>query len=505
MNHNLFQKLRDKFPADLNKPWLVIPNGESITYEKLDHMTAKYAGALIKIGIQKGDRILVKIEKTPEALFLYLATLRIGAVYIPLNSSYTSVEVIYFFENSQPSLFITDPKDESQLRDILKEKQKLLLLTLSADENNSFFPYIYDASPSHKIESVAGDEIASIIYTSGTTGLSKGAMLSHDNLASNAQTLNKLWGFSSKDVLIHSLPIYHIHGLFVALHCAMLSGIEIRFLKNFDPELIIKELYSCTVMMGVPTHYIRLLKNKNFSKECCSNMRLFISGSAPLLPNIWTKFLSHTGHKILERYGMSEAGMIASNPLKGERKPGSVGLPLENIIVRIRNSKNKTLPNKQTGILQVKGPNVFKGYWQMPSLSKTEFTSDNFFITGDLANINDNGEITIIGRSKDLIISGGLNVYPKNIEDIINSIEGILESAVIGAPHQDLGEGVIAIVCADPEFNIDGQTIKNNLRSSLAGFKIPKKIIFVENLPKNTMGKIQKNILRQNFCHIFHS
>ena len=502
MNQNLYLLLRQHFPADPDTPWLVLPDGHSVPYGDIEPTTARYAGALHSLGIGHGDRVLAQIDKSPEALLLYLATLRLGAIYVPLNTAYTPTEVIYFLGDAQPGLFIARPDREATLSEAA-QAAGAMLLTLDESGQGSLSERVDQAMSLKAVTTVSGDDIASIIYTSGTTGRSKGAMLSHDNLASNALTLEALWGFVDTDVLLHALPTYHVHGLFVAVHCAMLRGIPMLFLPRFDPVEVLIQLRSATVMMGVPTFYTRLLQAEGFDRARCEHMRLFISGSAPLLAQTWQMFYQLTGHRILERYGMSEANMVASNPLEGERLPGTVGFALPGITLRVCDNAHRPLPPGQTGVLEMRGPNVFQGYWQMPEKTASEFTNDGFFVSGDLATLTEDGRVSIVGREKDLVISGGLNVYPKEIEEAIDALPGVNEAAVIGVPHADLGEGLVAVICVTPGDTLDTDSVIEALKASLAGFKVPRQIYSVDELPRNAMGKVQKNILRERYAETF--
>ena len=465
-------------------------------------MSARYAGALRSLDVTQGDRVLVQVDKSPYALLLYLATLRIGAIFVPLNTAYTPTEVAYFLGDAQPRLFVARPKTEDDLVDIARNTGAALL-TFDTDGAGSLADAMANAEAVEEIARTDANDIASIIYTSGTTGRSKGAMLSHDNLASNALTLIDLWGFRETDVLLHALPIYHVHGLFVAVHCAMLCGISMRFLERFDPDEVMRQLPAITVMMGVPTFYTRLLQTSDFNQGSCERVRLFISGSAPLLEQTWHAFFEQTGQRILERYGMSEAIMIASNPLEGERIPGTVGYALADVTIRICDNENQPVAANETGVLQMRGPNVFKGYWQMPEKTASEFTDDGFFISGDMAKMDEHGRIQIVGREKDLVISGGLNIYPKEIEEAIDALDGVSETAIIGVPHADLGEGLVAVICPAAGFKIEPEAIITTLKPRLAGFKVPRKIFTVDRLPRNAMGKVQKNVLREQFSDAF--
>ena len=465
-------------------------------------MSARYAGALRSLDVTQGDRVLVQVDKSPYALLLYLATLRIGAIFVPLNTAYTPTEVAYFLGDAQPRLFVARPKTEDDLVDIARNTGAALL-TFDTDGAGSLADAMANAEAVEEIARTDANDIASIIYTSGTTGRSKGAMLSHDNLASNALTLIDLWGFRETDVLLHALPIYHVHGLFVAVHCAMLCGISMRFLERFDPDEVMRQLPAITVMMGVPTFYTRLLQTSDFTQGSCERVRLFISGSAPLLEQTWHAFFEQTGQRILERYGMSEAIMIASNPLEGGRIPGTVGYALADVTIRICDNENQPVAANETGVLQMRGPNVFKGYWQMPEKTASEFTDDGFFISGDMAKMDEHGRIQIVGREKDLVISGGLNIYPKEIEEAIDALDGVSETAIIGVPHADLGEGLVAVICPAAGFKIEPEAMITTLKPRLAGFKVPRKIFTVDRLPRNAMGKVQKNVLREQFSDAF--
>lgn len=465
-------------------------------------MSARYAGALRSLDVTQGDRVLVQVDKSPYALLLYLATLRIGAIFVPLNTAYTPTEVAYFLGDAQPRLFVARPETEDDLCRIADDAGAALL-TFDTDGAGSLADAMANAEAVEEIASTDANDIASIIYTSGTTGRSKGAMLSHDNLASNALTLIDLWGFRETDVLLHALPIYHVHGLFVAVHCSMLCGISMRFLERFDPDEVMRQLPAITVMMGVPTFYTRLLQTSDFNQGSCERVRLFISGSAPLLEQTWHAFFEQTGQRILERYGMSEAIMIASNPLEGERIPGTVGYALADVTIRICDNENQPVAANETGVLQMRGPNVFKGYWQMPEKTASEFTDDGFFISGDMAKMDEHGRIQIVGREKDLVISGGLNIYPKEIEEAIDALDGVSETAIIGVPHADLGEGLVAVICPAAGFKIEPEAMITTLKPRLAGFKVPRKIFTVDRLPRNAMGKVQKNVLREKFSDAF--
>jgi malonyl-CoA/methylmalonyl-CoA synthetase len=500
LNHNLYSLLRSRFPKEQEAPFINTPEGRFILYSALDDLTARFAGALRQLGLTRGERLVMRIDKSPEAVVLYLAVLRLGAILVPLNTAYTVREFRYFLDDVKPKVVILRPDlDAEQHR--AAQNAGAQIATLDADNGGSLPELVITTNPFNQVECVKKSDTAAILYTSGTTGQPKGAMLTHDNLASNGLTLHRVWGFHPGDVLLHALPVFHVHGLFVAVHCAMLNGSPMLYLPKFDAALVTDHLYKVTVMMGVPTFYNRLLEHGAFDQLACANIRLFISGSAPLLSQTWDAFHKKTGHKILERYGMTEAGMITSNPLKGDRIPGTVGFPLPDIKVRISDSHGKPLTYGKTGVLEVKGPNVFAGYWEKPEMTAAEFRPDGFFVSGDLATMNEDSRITIVGRDRDLIITGGLNVYPKEVEDCLNELPGVRESAVIGIPHADFGEAVIALISGETNIVPDEQTIINTLERNLASFKIPRRIITLQILPKNVMGKIQKNILRETYAY----
>ncbi len=461
MSDNLYELLASRFPADRGKPCFLMSDGGEVSYGQLEEAVARTAGLLVSRGVVPGDRVAMQVEKSWPAVAIYLATLKAGAVFLPLNNAYTPSEIEYFLGDAEPRLFIQDAP--------------------------AFVGEAADAKPLAAPVARSADDLASIIYTSGTTGRSKGAMLSHGNLAANALALHEAWGFTPDDVLLHALPIFHVHGLFVALHCAFLSGAPMVWLPKFDDAHVLAGLARSTVMMGVPTFYTRLLANPGFTRESAAHMRLFVCGSAPLLPTTFAEFEARAGMRILERYGMSEAVIITTNPLDGERIAGSVGYPLPGVDLRIGGGD-------ETGVIEIKGPSVFGGYWRMP-----EKTADGYFITGDVGRRDPDGRVWISGRAKDLIISGGYNVYPKEIELILDEMEGVAESAVIGVPHPDFGEAVCAVVMGQG----DEAAMIAMARQNLAAFKAPKRIFFVEDLPRNAMGKVQKNLLRQRYADTF--
>ncbi len=502
MNANLFDRF-ERSILDPAKAAITTPAGETVSYADLIALSGRLATVLAARGVKPGDRVAVQVEKSVPALVLYLATVRAGAVYLPLNTAYTLAELDYFIGDAEPSLVVCDPAKREGIEQ-LAAKVGAAVETLDAKGQGSLMKAADDASEAFATVQRAGDDLAAILYTSGTTGRSKGAMLTHDNLVSNALTLKEVWRFTADDVLIHALPIYHTHGLFVASNVTLFSGASMIFLPKFDADEILGLMSRATALMGVPTFYVRLLQHTGLTREATSGMRLFVSGSAPLLAETHREWSARTGHAILERYGMTETNMNTSNPYDGDRVPGAVGLPLPGVSVRITNPENgKELGHNEIGMIEVKGPNVFKGYWRMPEKTAAEFRPDGFFITGDLGKIDERGYVHILGRGKDLVITGGFNVYPKEIEDEIDAIPGVFESAVIGVPHKDFGEGVTAVVVRSKEVTVDERTILAALDGRLAKFKLPKRVVFVDELPRNTMGKVQKNVLREQFAGLY--
>ncbi|HLG83279.1 MAG TPA: malonyl-CoA synthase [Bradyrhizobium sp.] len=502
-NANLFSRLFDRLD-DPKRLAIETHDGERITYGDLIARAGQFANVLVERGVKPGDRVAVQVEKSVANLVLYLATVRAGAVYLPLNTAYTLNELDYFITDAEPSLVVCDPAKADGIRTIAA-KVGAKVDTLDSHGKGSLTEAASKASPAFETVPRGNDDLAAILYTSGTTGRSKGAMLSHDNLASNSLTLVDYWRFTDKDVLIHALPIYHTHGLFVASNVTLFARASMIFLPKLDPDLIIKLMARATVLMGVPTFYTRLLQNPALSRETTKHMRLFVSGSAPLLADTHREWFARTGHAVLERYGMTETNMNTSNPYDGERVPGAVGFPLPGVSARVTDPETgKVLPPDTIGMIEVKGPNVFKGYWRMPEKTKSEFRDDGFFITGDLGKIDDKGYVHIVGRGKDLVISGGFNVYPKEIESEIDAMPGVVESAVIGVPHADFGEGVTAVVVKHPEAKVDEASVLKGLEGRLAKFKMPKRVFVVNELPRNTMGKVQKNILREQYKDIYN-
>jgi malonyl-CoA/methylmalonyl-CoA synthetase len=499
MTGNLFQRFQDA--ADPSRPLIRALERPPLSYADCFAVAARFAHVLAHHGVKPGDRVAVQVEKSPNALCLYLACLRAGAVYLPLNTGYTPSELAYFVGDAEPRLFVCAGKN---LEKISARLSSLDFLTLDDDGETGTLIREAAAMPSDFPDAdVTQSDLASILYTSGTTGRSKGAMLTHGNLASNAETLKTLWRFTADDVLLHALPIFHIHGLFVASNITLISGASMILLPKFDLDAIFATLPSATVMMGVPTFYTRLLADPRLDAETTRSIRLFVSGSAPLLAETHREWQAKTGHAILERYGMTETNMNTSNPHDGARVPGSVGLPLPGVELRIAGKDGAVLPQGEIGGIEVRGPNVFKGYWRMPDKTAAEFRPDGFFITGDLGRIDERGYVHILGRDKDLIISGGFNVYPKEIESLIDELPGVTESAVVGLPHRDFGEGVTACVVTAEGASLTERAVLEALADRLAKFKHPKRVLFVGELPRNTMGKVQKNLIRERFATLY--
>src|SRR6201989_1078868 len=501
-NANLFSRLFDKLD-DPKRLAIETIDGQRISYGDLIARAGQFANVLVARGVKPGDRVAVQIEKSVENLVLYLATVQAGGVYLPLNTAYTLNELDYFITDAEPSLVVCDPSKADGIAKIAA-KVGAKVETLGADGKGSLSESAANASKDFATVVRGNDDLAAILYTSGTTGRSKGAMLTHDNLASNSLSLVDYWRFTDKDVLIHALPIYHTHGLFVATNVTLFSRAAMIFLPKLDPDLIIKLMARATVLMGVSTFYTRLLQNPALSRDTTKHMRLFISGSAPLLADTHREWAARTGHAVLERYGMTETNMNTSNPYDGERVAGAVGHALPGVSVRVTDpDTGKPLPAETIGMIEVKGPNVFKGYWRMPEKTKSEFRDDGFFMTGDLGKLDDKGYVHILGRGKDLVISGGFNVYPKEIESEIDAMPGVVESAVIGVPHADFGEGVTAVVVCNKGAGVDEATVLKALDGRLAKFKMPKRVFVVDELPPNAMGKVQKNILRDTYADIY--
>jgi len=505
MSHNLFEIVRARFPASPDAPFLLLPEGGSISYSQLLPRTARLANLLRARGVKPGDRLAVQVEKSADALLVYLAALRAGAVYLPLNPAYTQAEVRYFLGDAEPALFLCRPEDEAGMAALCAELGVPSLLTLGAAGEGTLLPAAASQPDAFADVAREADDLAAILYTSGTTGRSKGAMLTHGNLWSNAETLREYWRFTPADRLLHALPIYHTHGLFVATNTTLAAGSAMIFLPRFSAGELLRLMPQATVLMGVPTFYSRLLAEPELTRERTAGMRLFVSGSAPLSAEVHRQFGARTGHAILERYGMTETNMITSNPYDGDRVPGSVGFPLPGVEVRIADPESgRLLAQGEVGVIEVRGPNVFSGYWRMPEKTAEEFRPDGFFVTGDLGRIDERGYVHIVGRAKDLIISGGFNVYPAEVEASIDAIAGVAESAVIGIAHPDLGEGVVAVVQAS-DAALDEAAIVAALKDELARYKQPKRVLFVPELPRNAMGKIQKKLLRELYAGLFEA
>jgi malonyl-CoA/methylmalonyl-CoA synthetase len=501
MNENLFDRaFRD---ADPKRLLIETADGRKITYGDAVALSGKFANALRTRGVVPGDRVAVQTEKAPEILIFYLACLRAGAVYLPLNTAYTLNELAYFIGDAEPKLVVADPEKRAGLAEIAT-RVGASVETMDAAGKGSLIDLAAGQPSDFATVERKGSDLAAILYTSGTTGRSKGAMLTHDNLVSNALALVESWRFTSDDVLLHALPIYHTHGLFVATNTVLFSRGSMIFLPKFDADAVMRLLPRATVMMGVPTFYTRLLKHPGLTRAATAHMRLFVSGSAPLLPETHREFEALTGHAILERYGMTETSMNTSNPYDGDRRAGTVGFPLPGVSIRIADPETgRALPQGEIGVIEIKGPNVFAGYWRMPDKTAAELRKDGYFISGDMGTIDERGYISIVGRSKDLIICGGFNVYPKEVEGEIDALPGVVESAVIGVTHPDLGEGVVAVVVPKSPQATDSEKILSALNGRLARFKVPRHVVIVDDLPRNTMGKVQKNILRDQFKDIF--
>jgi malonyl-CoA/methylmalonyl-CoA synthetase len=509
-NANLFAALRAGFPAGLDGIAVETDSGLHYAWRDLERGSAMIANLLQALDLPAGARIAVQVEKSVEAMMLYLATLRAGYVFLPLNTAYRSAEMSYFIGNAEPAVLVCSSANADWLAPIATAAGTPHVFTLDDDRSGTLLEVAAQCSDRHEVAQKNEDDLAAIIYTSGTTGRSKGAMLSHRNLLSNAEVLKDYWGWRSEaeggDVLIHALPIFHVHGLFVAIHGALLNGSRMIWLDKFDPKRVVARLPEATVFMGVPTLYVRMLAEPALTKKACANMRLFISGSAPLLIETFNEWHARSGHTILERYGMSETAMLTSNPynpVQGERRGGTVGFPLPGVQLRVRNDAGEDCTTDEIGHIQVDGPNVFDGYWRMPEKTQEEFTADGYFKTGDVGKIDGLGYVTIVGRSKDLIISGGYNVYPAEIEGYINEMAGVAESAIVGVPHADFGEVGVAVVIARAGAALDAEAILTELKNRLANFKVPKRCFVVAELPRNAMGKVQKALLREQHKELF--
>ncbi|MEM7774384.1 MAG: malonyl-CoA synthase [Pseudomonadota bacterium] len=507
-NASLYARLETAFSRAAGSTAFETSSGVRMTYGEVLSDVSRMSNALQDLGVEPGDRVMVQVHKSIANVALYLATLKIGAVFNPLNTAYTAAELDYFISDAEPKLLVVDPGLAPERIAIAEARGVPHCLTLAADGTGSLRDKV-EAAPADVRPTVvrADDDLAALLYTSGTTGRSKGAMITHRNLVSNAETLVEVWQFKGGDTLLHALPVFHVHGLFVALNTAFLTATKIIWLDKFDVAEVMAQLPAATVMMGVPTFYTRLLAEPSFGRAQTINIRLFIAGSAPLLAETHDTFAEKTGHRILERYGMTEAGMITSNPYKmSARIAGSVGYALPGVSVRIQDPDGVAVAPGDVGVLEVRGPNVFSGYWRMPEKTAEEFRDDGYFISGDMATIDEDGRVTIVGRAKDLIITGGYNVYPKEIEQELNDLDGVAESAVIGVPHSDFGEAVVAVVTPEADTaSLDTDAVLSQLAGRLAKFKLPKRIVVAEDLPRNAMGKVQKNVLRDTLKDVLQT
>jgi malonyl-CoA/methylmalonyl-CoA synthetase len=489
-NANLYALFRDCWDCRFDRPALIEPGAQTLTFAMLDDLSARMAATLVHHGVSAGDRVVAQVEKSIGAIALYLACLRAGAILVPLNTAYTAAEIAYFLEDAEPTLFVSTSGESAG---------GVAGVALGTTAEIGLWAEALASEPLAAIHHTNADDIAAIVYTSGTTGRSKGAMLTHGNLASNAATLRQIWGYRPDDVLIHALPIFHVHGLFIALNSVFLNATPCIFLAKFDPAEVRAQMRNATILMGVPTFYTRLLADPDFGAPDMAGMRLFISGSAPLLAETHREFEARTGRAIIERYGMTETGIITSNPLDGAREAGTVGYGLPGVEVRVADAAGQEVPRGETGTVEVRGPNVFKGYWRNPQKTAEELRADAWFITGDVGTMAEDGRLTLAGRAKDLIISGGYNIYPKEIEGVIDAVSGVVESAVIGAPHPDFGESVVAVIVGTP----DQAALDAAIATNLARFKHPRHLAFVDDLPRNAMGKVQKNLLRERYAKVF--
>lgn len=501
-NYNLYAHFHEQVRIRGSSELLCTADGLSFSYEDVDRESSRLAQFLTDSGAAVGDRITVQVEKSPQALCLYLACLRGGFVFHPLNTGYKAQELAYFIEDAEPRVIVCDPANESLFNSLLRDRPGHVY-TLSPDGTGSLADAARDAEADFDIVTSGENDLAALLYSSGTTGVPKGIMLTHQNLLNNTRSLVLAWEFTASDRLLHALPIFHVHGLFVALGCVMLSGASMRWLPAYNARDVMRFLPECTVLMGVPTYYTRLLAEDKFCGDTCSNVRVFVSGSAPLLIETFREFERRTGHRILERYGMTETNMNSSNPLHGLRKPGTVGPPLPGVEIRIVDDAGNEVPTGDIGNLQVRGGNVFVGYWKLPDKTAEDIAADGWFNTGDNGCIDEDGYVSIVGRAKDMVITGGLNVYPKEIELFLDDMPGVLETAVIGIPHPDFGEAVVAVVVREAGCDIGERNIVAKTKEALANFKVPKRVVFAEALPRNTMSKVQKNVLREAYADLF--
>ena len=499
MSANLYAAFRRRFPKTLEKPFVVTQDGTAVSYGEIERQSAQFANLLVSLGIRPGDRVAAQVEKSPAVVSLYLGCLRAGATYLPLNTAYTGEELDYFLSDAKPRLFVCDPSIQTSSVDLASRCGVSHCLTLDANGKGSATKQASAQDDTFKTVESAPSDLAAILYSSGTTGKPKGAMLSHGALKANAIALQAAWRFGPGDVLLHALPIFHTHGLFVAINTVLMNGTHMIFHSHFDPSAVINDLPKATVFMGVPTYYTRLLGKGALTNESCQSVRLFISGSAPLLTETFQNFTERTGHTIVERYGLTEAGIITSaNPDK-PRKAGTVGWPLEGVTLRLADDNDTPVAAGQTGGVQIKGSSLFSGYWNNPDKTAEEFTPDGFFQTGDIGCYEDDGQLTLVGRAKDMFISGGFNVFPKEIEQVVDSMDGVEECAIIGLPHPDFGESGLAIVVAEPGATVDAEIIRAALKKTVANYKVPKRVVLANELPRNAMGKVLKNALRETY------
>lgn len=499
MTANFYALVEARRPADHDAPLLEADDGTVWSHRAIADLSGRIAWALESVGANRGDRVAAQVDKSPEALALYLACLRSGLVYLPLNTAYQPAEIEHFLGDAAPAVFVCRSESADVLQSAAKAARVRSIFTLDATGGGSLPDAAADRDPHFPTAEARPEDLAVLIYTSGTTGRSKGAMVTHGNLAANGEALVDAWGFNRSDVLLHALPMFHIHGLFIATHCVLLAGASMLFHSRFETRQVLRDLPRATVLMGVPTFYTRLLAEEGFKAGVAANVRLFVSGSAPLLMETFSAFETRTGQRILERYGMSESGIITSNPLDGDRRGGTVGRPLRDVHVRIVDNDDRLLEQGEVGNVQIRGPSVFKGYWNLPERTREEFSADGWFRTGDVGCFDRDGYLSIVGRAKDLIISGGYNVYPKEIELELDALPGVAESAVIGVPHPDFGEAVTAVVVASSTARPDEAALIAALKTRLAGYKVPKRVVVVDDLPRNAMGKVQKNVLRERY------
>ncbi|MEQ8508274.1 MAG: AMP-binding protein [Rhodospirillaceae bacterium] len=498
MSANLYSVFRKHFLTDLNHPFITHADGTTISYCNVEQASAQFANALTALGLSKGDRVAVQVEKSTAALMLYLGCLRAGVVYLPLNTAYSGKELSYFLNDATPKLIVCDPSRLTEISGLLEHHKDTHCLTLDANGNGSAAEHMkVHAFDFNTVECNEAD-LAALLYSSGTTGQPKGAMLSHGALAANARSLKAVWHIKPGDVVLHALPIFHTHGLFVATNTVLLSGASLRFHPKFEPKEVVKALAKSTIFMGVPTYYTRLLKEPELTEEACASIRLFICGSAPLREETFNAFTAKTGHTIVERYGMTEAGIITSATLETPRMAGTVGKPLKTVLLRVCNKHDKPVSAGEVGDVQIQGPSLFSGYWNKPEKTADDFTNDGFFRTGDIGLIGPDGQLVLVGRAKDMFISGGFNVFPKEIEQALDTLEGVEESAIVGMPHPDFGEAGLAIVVANNK-TFDGDQLRLDLKAHLANYKVPKAVIRADALPRNAMGKVQKNVLREMY------